>query len=238
MTSWDITFIRYLHFLYSANIVAIFLFQYFPSMMAPASVLLWLSISRGFANAHTSLRCPWSWWWLSGWWWWLGEHNWGWKPWWIACANTARWRCLVGFYPSNEVSSPETGSTWATSASADRRWTCTEIFIFRFLSNLQHGKLKSCSFLTWKSFVRLQSMVLFEFPHCTELFIKLIRDLAKKSWYFVSETHWLLFMQSNTNHEQKLIWIKIQCLVFPQHTKLFVICFLWQSSKSISSQER
>ena len=131
MTSWDITFIRYLHFLYSANIVAIFLFQYFPSMMAPASVLLWLSISRGFANAHTSLRCPWSWWWLSGWWWWLGEHNWGWKPWWIACANTARWRCLVGFYPSNEVSSPETGSTWATSASADRRWTCTEISRFQ-----------------------------------------------------------------------------------------------------------
>ena len=29
------------------------------SMMAPASVLLWLSISRGLANAHTSFRCPW-----------------------------------------------------------------------------------------------------------------------------------------------------------------------------------
>ena len=28
-------------------------------MMAPASVLLWLSISRGLANAHTSFRCPW-----------------------------------------------------------------------------------------------------------------------------------------------------------------------------------
>ena len=27
--------------------------------MAPASVLLWLSISRGLANAHTSFLCPW-----------------------------------------------------------------------------------------------------------------------------------------------------------------------------------
>ena len=27
--------------------------------MAPASVLLWLSISRGLAKAHTSLRWPW-----------------------------------------------------------------------------------------------------------------------------------------------------------------------------------
>ena len=35
--------------------------------------------------------------------------------------------------------------------------------------------------LTWKSLVRLQSMVLLELPHCTELFIKLTRDLTGKT---------------------------------------------------------
>ena len=55
-------------------------------------------------------------------------HNQKWSPWWIACANSAKWHCSAGFYPSNEVSSPGTGSTWGKSASADRRSTCTASF--------------------------------------------------------------------------------------------------------------
>ena len=70
---------------------------------------------------------------------------------------------------------------------------------------------------TWKSFVKLQSMVLLELPHCTELFIKLTRDLAKKwlwIWYKVKDVSTIdMSTQSGPG-------IKIQfviCLIFTSH---------------------